>query len=197
MRFKTRSIYSRDAEQPSRLDELPPEKLNDIREVFTLFDLDSSGTIDASELVQVFGTLGQDIGELEAAEIIKSLDRDGDGELSFEEFAEYFCQNHEMESEDTDTMIRNMFAIFDKNDDGDISTQEFASVLQRLGNSLSVDDIQAVIDEVDINGDGQISLEEFEVMVRKHLLTQKRVKKRKKSRSSLRNVLRMSGKQKT
>ena len=134
---------------PQKVLELPPEKLDSIREVFNLFDLDGSGNIDVKELVQVFGTLGQEISELEARELISELDQDGDGELSFEEFAEYFQQNLDMEAEDPEETIKSMFSIFDRNDDGDITTGEFTAILQKLGSSLTLDDIQAVVDEVD------------------------------------------------
>ena len=130
---------------------MPPEKVSAIKEVFDLFDADDSGTIDVEELVEVFGTLGQEISELEAEDLIANFDKDGDGELSFEEFAEYFQQTLDMEEEDPDAMVHNLFSMFDKNDDGDVTTQEFAFVLQKLGKQLTADDIQAVIDEVDIS----------------------------------------------
>merc|ERR1712093_858824 len=110
MKFKTRRSGPKsgdlEAGQVKKVSELPPEKLDSIREVFNLFDLDGSGNIDVKELVQVFGTLGQEISELEARELISELDRDG--ELSFEEFAEYFQQNLDMEAEDPEETIKSM-----------------------------------------------------------------------------------------
>merc|ERR1711974_148113 len=98
------------------------------------------------------------------------------GELSFEEFAAYFQETMDMEAEDPEETIRSMFSIFDRNNDGDITTGEFSAILQRLGSSLTLDDIQAVVDEIDADGDGLISLEEFETLVRKHLLEEKKKK---------------------
>lgn len=123
--------------------------MESLKEAFNLFDLDGSGDIDVQELVEVFGTLGQDISELEARELIAELDKDGDGLLNFEEFACYFQEALNIENEEPEETIKNMFSIFDANEDGDISVGEFTAILQRLGTSLTLDDIQAVVDEVD------------------------------------------------
>jgi len=181
LKFKTRKSGKKDQEavagnEPFQLAKLPEDKVAAIKEVFDLFDIDKSGNIDLKELVQVFETLGQPMTELEARELIAELDKDGDGELSFEEFAAYFQETLDMENEDPEETIRNMFSIFDRNADGDISTGEFAAILQKLGSSLTVDDIEAVIDEVDLDGDGQVSLEEFAKLIKKHLLAEKKQK---------------------
>eukprot|EP00339_Tiarina_fusa_P019765 CAMPEP_0117035168 /NCGR_PEP_ID=MMETSP0472-20121206/24994_1 /TAXON_ID=693140 ORGANISM="Tiarina fusus, Strain LIS" /NCGR_SAMPLE_ID=MMETSP0472 /ASSEMBLY_ACC=CAM_ASM_000603 /LENGTH=178 /DNA_ID=CAMNT_0004744559 /DNA_START=1335 /DNA_END=1871 /DNA_ORIENTATION=- len=178
MKFKTRKTGPKDVEsgRVQHVSELPQDKIDAIKEVFNLFDVDKSGNIDVHELVQVFETLGQEISELEARELIAELDQDGDGELSFEEFAAYFQETMDMEAEDPEETIRSMFSIFDRNNDGDITTGEFTAILQRLGSSLTLDDIQAVVDEIDADGDGLISLEEFETLVRKHLLEEKKKK---------------------
>ena len=53
---------------------------------FELFDKDKSGSISANEVKQILG-VGKKIGSEEVwIDIIKEVDTNGDGEISFEEF---------------------------------------------------------------------------------------------------------------
>ena len=56
------------------------------------------------------------------------------------------------------------FKLFDKNGDGFISSFEIKEVLGK-GTSLSDEIWKKIITEVDLNGDGEISFEEFKKMM--------------------------------
>ncbi|XP_062620981.1 neo-calmodulin-like isoform X2 [Saccostrea cucullata] len=59
---------------------------DEIREAFTLFDKDCNGYITVSELRNILTETGQKIRPEEADELIKSIDKDGDGKVDYEEF---------------------------------------------------------------------------------------------------------------
>jgi len=54
--------------------------------VFKSFDLDGDGFITATELDGGFRTLGEELTYEEVHEMIHEADRDGDGQINFEEF---------------------------------------------------------------------------------------------------------------
>ena len=60
----------------------------EIREAFSHFDADNSGSISASEIHKALGELGVQISQAEAAEAVKEFDKDGTGQLSFNEFVQ-------------------------------------------------------------------------------------------------------------
>jgi len=64
----------------------------DARQAFTAFDIDKSGYIDVSEVRHLTLTLGVPLNEEEAAEAVATLDRDGSGQLCFNEFAPWWSQ---------------------------------------------------------------------------------------------------------
>ncbi|GIJ86367.1 hypothetical protein Asppvi_005255 [Aspergillus pseudoviridinutans] len=54
----------------------------EIREAFEVFDRDHTGHITAAGLRHVLISLGEDVTDEEAAEIIRRADQDGDGRVS-------------------------------------------------------------------------------------------------------------------
>ncbi|XP_047958438.1 calcium-binding allergen Ole e 8-like [Salvia hispanica] len=57
--------------------------------------------------------------------------------------------------------IGKVFARFDSNSDGKISAEELAGVLQALGSTASPDEVDRMMQEIDTDRDGHISLDEF------------------------------------
>jgi len=60
---------------------------NKLQTAFKMFDKDGGGSISTDEIKQVL-SFGQNLDEKVVNEIIKQVDANGDGEISFEEFAE-------------------------------------------------------------------------------------------------------------
>ncbi|KAK6152230.1 hypothetical protein DH2020_014865 [Rehmannia glutinosa] len=58
----------------------------ELREAFELYDQDQNGKISAAELHKILTRLGEHCSEQDCAGMIKTVDSDGDGYVSFEEF---------------------------------------------------------------------------------------------------------------
>ena len=56
------------------------------REVFTLFDINGGGSIDASELDQALRSVEIFLTEAELKDVLAVIDEDGNGEIDFDEF---------------------------------------------------------------------------------------------------------------
>ncbi|KAF5763594.1 putative EF-hand domain pair protein CML [Helianthus annuus] len=64
-------------------------------------------------------------------------------------------------AEDEDKAERDrIFGAFDTNKDGQISSAELGDSLKKLG-SVSAEEVQTMMEELDTDGDGFISYEEF------------------------------------
>ncbi|XP_022884912.1 calcium-binding allergen Ole e 8 [Olea europaea var. sylvestris] len=59
---------------------------NELKEAFELYDQDHNGLISSVELHKILTRLGERYAEHDCVEMIKSVDSDGDGYVSFEEF---------------------------------------------------------------------------------------------------------------
>ena len=55
--------------------------------------------------------------------------------------------------------------LFLKDGNGFINRQELGFVMENLGQAMEKEEIECLIDEIDIDGDGQINYEEFYLMM--------------------------------
>jgi len=145
---------------------LSKAQLKEFREAFGFFDKDGDGYITTEELGIVMRSLGQFASEEELKEMLKEVDINGDGLFSLDEFVE-IVSNYSgptvgnSDDHDEEQELRDAFRIFDKHSRGFISASDLRAVLHCLGEDLSEDEIEDMIREVDIDGDGRIDFEEF------------------------------------
>merc|ERR1719271_1559566 len=97
--------------------------------------------------------------------IMKEVDSDGSGVIDYTEFLAATLSRKQYMQED---IVWSAFRVFDLDGDGQITREELAQVLS--GNAirdveqalqLNKDEIERIIKEVDEDGDGQISFQEF------------------------------------
>ena len=55
--------------------------------------------------------------------------------------------------------------VFDRDGDGYISAEELSQVMLTLGESLTQDEIDEMIREADLDGDGKVGYDEFATMM--------------------------------
>ena len=66
-----------------------------------------------------------------------------------------------MRDTDSEEDIREAFKVFDKDGNGYISAAELRHVMTNLGEKMNDDEVDEMIREADVDGDGQINYEEF------------------------------------
>ncbi|KAK2162498.1 hypothetical protein LSH36_97g02025 [Paralvinella palmiformis] len=130
---------------------------NEFREAFSLFDKDGDGTITTSELGTVMRSLGQNPTESELQDMINEVDADGNGTIDFEEFLHMMAKK--MKDTDSEEELREAFRVFDKDGNGYISAAELRHVMTNLGEKLTDDEVDEMIKEADLDGDGMVNYE--------------------------------------
>lgn len=139
--------------------ELSDEQKQEIKEAFELFDTDKTGTIDYHELKVAMRALGFDVKKQEVLGLMREYDRDGTGQIEYPDFLEIMTTK--IASRDPVEEILKAFKLFDEDSTGTISLRNLRRVARELGENLSDDELQAMIDEFDKDGDGQINEQEF------------------------------------
>ncbi|XP_065201055.1 calmodulin-A-like [Planococcus citri] len=143
---------------------LTEDQVAEIKEAFLLFDKDEDGRITVAELGVVMRSLGQKPKEHELQGMVNEVDQDGNGTIEFKEFLEMMSKK--LKSTDKDHELHEAFRVFDKNGDGFITADELKNVMCNLGEKLSDEEIDDMIKEADLNGDGKVDFTEFIAIIK-------------------------------
>ncbi|XP_023323418.1 neo-calmodulin isoform X2 [Eurytemora carolleeae] len=149
----------RDTVGKMMIETLHADTLKEYQDIFSFFDRDGGGSITVLELGQVMRTFGWDPTDAELRDMINVVDQDGNGQITFNEFV--WLMTREFHDTELEEEIREAFRVFDKDGHGFVTSQEMATVLQSIGDPLSPEETEELIDEADIDGDGNINYEEF------------------------------------
>lgn len=137
-------------------------KRRELLEVFSCFDKGKDGKVGLDDMIGILEMLGfGDTAEEHAAEVMAEVDRDGSGELEFDEWFNWMALQEESAG-DTEGLARAVFDIIDKDGSGEISGDELRHSLSTVGEVMTSDDITRIVAEFDHDGSGSISFHEFD-----------------------------------
>ncbi|XP_075807172.1 centrin-4 [Microtus pennsylvanicus] len=145
--------------------ELNDDQKKEIKEAFDLFDVDGSGTIDVKELKIAMRALGFEPKKEEIRQMIAEIDKEGTGTICFEDF--FAIMSVKMNEKDEKEEMLKAFKLFDDDATGTISLNNIKRVAKELGENLTEEELQEMLDEADRDGDGEINEEEFLKMMKK------------------------------
>ena len=81
----------------------------------------------------------------------------GNGTIDFPEFLTMMARK--MKDTDSEEEIKEAFRVFDKDGNGFISAAELRHVMTNLGEKLTDEEVDEMIREADVDGDGQVNYE--------------------------------------
>ena len=144
------------------------QKLLEYKDVFALFDVDGDGRIDVQEIKEVMHAIGKDATSEEVLHMMEFVDDDGSGELDFDEFVNLMERSVNKENrkvlKENNVLSRDWrtaFDIFDADRDGLLSADDLVNSLKSFGKILSKSEAQDMINDIDVNNNGHITLNEF------------------------------------
>lgn len=129
-------------------------------------DVNGDGKLDKEEIKNGYGQyFGRTLGDEEIDEMFAKVDTDGSGEIEYSEFVVATMNEKNLLN---NNKLQTAFKMFDKDGGGTISIEEIKQVLS-FGQSLEESVVNEIIKQVDANGDGEISYDEFAQMMLKNI----------------------------
>ena len=145
---------------------LDEEAMEEIKEAFNLFDTEGKGNIDVRELKAAFRALGFQVKKAEIRQMFSDMEKDlSSATVTYDEFVEMVTPR--MQNRDSREEIMKVFALFDDDNSGSISYKNLKRVATELGENLTDEELQEMVDEADRDGDGVINEDEFYRVMRK------------------------------
>ncbi|XP_017054092.1 neo-calmodulin [Drosophila ficusphila] len=144
--------------------ELSTEQIEELKEAFHRFDLDSNGFLSPKEMRLALLSVGHEITEAELYDFIRSVAPQGE-QLTLPRFIQMMAPRMaDMNSEEN---LERTFDLMDRDHDGYINNQDVRATMGLLmGAALSDSDIKDICRAVDMDGDGRISRSDFTSFMR-------------------------------
>jgi Ca2+-binding EF-hand superfamily protein len=145
-------------EGPILLDE---ETLAEMKDVFSLFDFEKNGTILAEDLGTALRGLGFNLTEEQIGDYVNENDSNGSGILDFNKFHSIVVNNQPMRGPSSEEEMIKHFDVFDIYRDGKVDAADLVYLLRELGEPLTMEDVNALLQEITIDGDKQVDIRDF------------------------------------
>ncbi|XP_043833347.1 centrin-2-like [Dromiciops gliroides] len=144
---------------------LKEEQKKEIMEAFNLFDKTGTGTIDVRELRVAMRALGFQTEKEEIKKLRCEVDKEGTGKINFINFLALMTKK--MAERDVEEEIQKAFTLFDDDNTGKITLKNLKRVAFDLGENVSDEELQEMIDVADLDRDGGVDEEEFLRVIKK------------------------------
>ncbi|CAG9333134.1 unnamed protein product [Blepharisma stoltei] len=138
------------------------EESKQLTEMFRSLDINGDGKISKDELLEAYSkTLGRSAAIHQVEQIMAKVDANNSG---FIDYSEFMMAATALETLISKENLKSAFTAFDADGNGKISAKELKMF---LGTDLAVSDMvwKDMISEVDLDGDGEVDIVEFENMM--------------------------------
>lgn len=140
-------------------DQMTENDLAELKQQFMSIDKDGNGVITMAELAQAVGCIGHGVMTEEVLQMLQGVDVDGDGLIDYPEFLAATVRRNVVNKQEH---LINAFNYFDTRKQGVITKADLVQFMK------SEEQAEEILNEIDINGDGQISFEEFLIMMERN-----------------------------
>ena len=136
---------------------------DEVKDLFDFYDKNRDGVLSQAEIASVLRALGANPSEAEIRELVRKYDTSGRETLNFQDFAMIYREA--TASPISQRELVTYFKFFDKDGSGRIDRDEFKNAMTSLGERLTEDELNTILEDADMNGNGELELEEFARML--------------------------------
>merc|ERR1711976_971384 len=110
----------------------------------------------------ILKSMGVDVNKTDMDNYASEVDEEETGKFTFTMFCSVAAK---FMIEDDEEQIKEAFRIYDKEGQGFITTDVLKEILREIDTTLTEDDLDGIIEEVDEDGSGTLDFDEFQEMM--------------------------------
>ncbi len=145
--------------------DLSEDQKQEIKEAFDLFDTEGKNEIDVKELKVAMRALGFEPKKEEVRKIIQDIDKGGEGVIRYEDFYEIMAVK--ISERDPVEEMKKAFMLLCEEGHDRITLKSLRKTAEELGENMSKEELQEMVEEADYDRDGEIGEEDFIKIMKK------------------------------
>jgi len=144
---------------------LDPEQIDSLKKGFDGFDKEG-GTINQTTMMMILKSMGVDVNKSDMENYSSEVDEEETGKFTFSMFcqvaAKFMIEDDEEQMKEE---LKEAFRIYDKENQGFITNEILKEILREIDSTLTEEDLEGIIEEVDEDGSGTMDFDEFQEMM--------------------------------
>ena len=149
----------------SKYEMLNEVQIAEIREIFTLFDKNSDGYVNTSELGTIVRGLNLNPSEGEVAEFMREVDSSNTGQFDQNSLISLIARKGKSQ-ETLEEMIESLKVLVDSSDDKEreklkLSVEQFKYSMMQLGEKMLEHQVEEILTDSDLVFEDSLLIEEF------------------------------------
>merc|ERR1711990_213353 len=130
---------------------LDVEQIEGLKKGFEGFDKEGGGTISQTSMQMILKSMGVKVDKDDMENHCADVDEEATGKFSFHMFCQVAAR---FMIEDDVEELKEAFRIYDKENQGFITNEVLKEILREIDPTLTEDDLEGIIEEVDEDGSG-------------------------------------------
>ena len=147
-------------------DQLTEDRIQEFKEAFEYFDKDKDGLLTIKELADLMTRIGNPPTDQELKDMINEVDIEKNGNIDFKEFLGLIARK--LRDSDGEEELIETFNLIDRDGNKLISGAEIRHILECMGEKISDDELEQMIEEADLDADGFVNYDEFVKIINKN-----------------------------
>merc|ERR1712008_497337 len=142
------------------------EQVDSLKKGFDGFDKEGAGTISQTTMQMILKSMGVECKKDDMDGYAGEVDEEATGKFTFLQFcqvsAKFMIEDDEEQMKEE---LKEALRIYDKEGQGFITNDVLKDILREIDNTLTEDDLDHIIEEVDEDGSGTMDFDEFQEMM--------------------------------
>ena len=137
----------------------------EVKEIFDLFDKNSTGRVSVSELGTILRALNLNPTEAEVLDMIKRVDHQGIGSFGLKPLEDLVKEKEKSANPNAFKELVEALKVFDSDKDGLLSAEEFKHAMMNMGEKMQEYEIEEIINDSELVQNRQIKIETFAQLI--------------------------------
>jgi len=145
---------------------LDHEQIDSLKKGFEGFDKEGSGTINQTTMQMILKSMSVECNKTDMDNYAAEVDEEDSGKFTFLQFcsvaAKFMVEDDEEQMKEE---LKEAFRIYDKECQGFITNDVLKDILREIDSTLTEEDLDHIVEEVDEDGSGTMDFDEFQEMM--------------------------------